>query len=1287
MLLLPGSSALTPPRFTALERALSDINSNYRLRDAFHIYAVAVQGDVDEAALMQLLQPGTSGPARTGLPEAGGYRLVLPRPGTISPWSSKATDIAHNCGFANVARIERGTCYVIGGLGDADEQAEIAARAQLHDRMVEAVFDDVRACEQLFVDKTPGRFANIDILSGGRPALEQADIALGLALAPDEIDYLVQAFGDLGRNPTDVELMMFAQANSEHCRHKIFNASWRIDGQDCEHSLFGMIRHTHNVGGEGVLSAYADNAAVVVGQSGGRWFPEPETREYRAHQEAIHLLMKVETHNHPTAIAPFAGAGTGSGGEIRDEGAVGRGSRPKAGLVGFTVSHLEIPGRPQPWEINYGRPGRIVSPLQIMLDGPIGAAAFNNEFGRPNLTGYFRTFEAATEQGVRGYHKPIMIAGGFGNIREEHVEKGGFDPGAHLVVLGGPAMLIGLGGGAASSMGSGESDEALDFASVQRQNPEMERRCQEVIDACWALGEHNPIAFIHDVGAGGLSNALPELAKDGARGGRIQLRNILSDELGMSPLEIWCNEAQERYVLAVSDADLERFMAICRRERCPVAVVGEATAESHLSVSDTLFDNKPVDLPMSLLFGKPPKMHRDVHRGMPSADAFSADVPVAEAVERVLRFPAVGSKSFLITIGDRSVTGLVARDQMVGPWQVPVADCAVTTISLDSHLGEAMSMGERTPVALLSGPASARLSIAEALTNLLAAPVAQLADIKLSANWMCAAGHGDNDAVLYDTVRTVGLEFCPALGITVPVGKDSMSMRTAWHEQGTEKSVTAPVSLIVSAFAPVGDVRTTLTPELRRGEPSDILLVDLGRGRDRLGGSVLAQCWGMLGEEAPDVAAEDIRALFDFVTILKSRNLVLAYHDRSDGGVLVALLEMAFAGRCGVNVDLRGEGATAIAELFSEEVGVLLQVPRSQTSTIQTLAAEHGLGGCVHRVAEPRDDQRIVVNTPRFELIDSERGALQQMWSSTSHAIQRIRDNPACADAEYAGILAEDPGLFARPSFDLADDIAAPFIATGASPRVAILREQGVNGQSEMAGAFHKAGFTAVDVHMSDLLDGRTSLQGFHGLAACGGFSYGDVLGAGEGWAKTILFNADLRAQFEGFFARTETFTLGVCNGCQMLSALQALIPGTDHWPRFARNESEQYEARLSMVEIGASPSVLLDGMAGSCLPIVVAHGEGRAQFASESARQAANGLVSLRYVDNQGAVTQHYPQNPNGSPDGIAGLCSEDGRVTVMMPHPERVYRTSQLSWAPNDWPEDSAWLRLFRNARVFVG
>jgi len=1287
MLVLPGHAALSLPRFTAMQDRLASIHPGITLRQAVYFYAIDASPVIDVERLARLLIPGTA-TVEPNIAEAPAY-FVVPRLGTISPWSSKATDIAHNCGFAGVSRIERGVRYGIDGVDGLERSVQERVFAVLHDRMVESVLEHEAQLNALFQQAQAESFTTVPVLAGGKQALETANVDLGLALADDEIDYLTQAFIELGRDPSDVELMMFAQANSEHCRHKIFNASWTIDGEDREHSLFAMIRNTFAQGGENVLSAYSDNAAVVVGHEAGRFYPESVSAEYSYHQEPIHLLMKVETHNHPTAIAPFAGAGTGSGGEIRDEGAVGRGSRPKAGLVGFSVSHLTIPGVDQPWLIDYGKPERIVTPLQIMLEGPIGAAAFNNEFGRPNLAGYFRNYEQHTADGVRGYHKPIMIAGGYGNIRAEHVAKGDFKAGAKLIVLGGPAMLIGLGGGAASSMASGDSAEELDFASVQRQNPEIERRCQEVIDRCWALGEANPIAFIHDVGAGGLSNALPELAKDGGRGGVFALRSIPNDEPGMSPLEIWCNEAQERYVLAVEPEHLDTFSAICRRERCPFAVVGEATDQLHLQLTDSQFGNNPVDLPMSLLFGKPPKMHRNAKHGLPPVDDFTADLPVAECLERVLTFPAVGSKSFLITIGDRSVTGMVARDQMVGPWQVPVADCAVTTVSLDSHLGEAMSMGERTPLAVLDGPASARIAIAEAITNLLAAPVAQLADIRLSANWMCAAGHGDNDAVLYDTVKTVGMEFCPALGITVPVGKDSMSMRTAWEEKGEQKSVTAPVSLVVSAFAPVGDVRDTLTPQLRLDEDSTLVLIDLGRGKNRLGGSVLAQCWGKLGSEVPDVSADDVRALFDLVTAARSRGLLKAYHDRSDGGLLVTLLEMAFAARCGLTVDIASDGADAIAELFAEEIGAVVQVAASRLHELQTLASDYGLRDCLKVVATPRLDERIVVSTPKFELVDSRRGALQQMWSRVSHGIARLRDNTECADQEYDAIVASDPGLSANLTFKCDEDTAAPMIATGVRPRVAILREQGVNGQLEMAAAFDRAGFTAVDVHMSDLLAGETSLSGFHGLAACGGFSYGDVLGAGEGWAKSILFHEEVRAQFSAYFNRADTFALGVCNGCQMLSALQELIPGANHWPRFAKNTSEQYEARLALVRVEPSPSIMMSGMVGSHLPIVVAHGEGRAQFESNAALETADqsGTVALRYLANDLSVAQQYPANPNGSPAGMAGLCSNDGRVTIMMPHPERVYRASQLSWAPEDWREDSGWMRLFRNARVWLG
>jgi phosphoribosylformylglycinamidine synthase len=1154
--------------------------------------------------------------------------------------------------------------------------------------MVEVALDSIEQVEGLFADIEPRALSTVPVIDEGRAALLTANASLGLALAEDEIDYLVDAFTELGRDPSDTELMMFAQANSEHCRHKIFNASWTIDGVDQPWSLFGMIKNTYQQGGENVLSAYADNAAVVSGHTAGRFYPEPASQTWSYHNESIALLMKVETHNHPTAIAPFAGAGTGSGGEIRDEGAVGRGSRPKAGLCGFTVSHLNLPQHPRPWELDYGKPDRIVTPLQIMTDGPLGAAAFNNEFGRPNLGGYFRTFEVATSEGVRGYHKPIMIAGGFGNIKVEHVDKPPFSAGAKLIVLGGPAMLIGLGGGAASSMASGASTEDLDFASVQRQNPEIQRRCQEVIDRCWERGSENPIAFIHDVGAGGLSNAFPELVKDGGCGGDFQIRSVPSDEKGMSPLEIWSNESQERYVMAVNPEDLPTFEAICRRERCPFAVVGEATDEQHLRLGDTLFDNNPVDLPLSLLFGKPPKMHRTASRVAPPADEFTGAVPIADALERVLTFPAVGSKSFLITIGDRSVTGTVARDQMVGPWQVPVADVAVTTASLDTHLGEAMSMGERTPVATLNGPASARLAVAEAITNLLAAPVKTLEDIKLSANWMCAAGYLGDDAVLYDTVKAVGLEFCPELGMTIPVGKDSMSMRTQWDEGGSSKSVTAPVSLIVSAFAPVGDARQTLTPELHRDESTTLLLIDLGGGKNRLGGSVLAQTFGEIGSDVPDIAASDVKALFNAMNDLKAADAVLAYHDRSDGGALVTLLEMAFAGRCGLNVEIDCAPEQAPATLFTEEVGVVLQVTDERLDEVLGVLASHGLDAATSVIAKPRLDERIVVNTPTFELIDSRRGVLQQLWAQNSHAIQRERDNADCADQEFDQICEEDPGLSAELSFDINTDVAAPMIATGVRPRIAILREQGVNGQAEMAAAFHRAGFEAVDVHMSDLKAGRRHLSEFKGLAACGGFSYGDVLGAGEGWAKGVLFDSAMSDQFQAFFERSDSFALGVCNGCQMLSALAPLIPGTDHWPRFARNLSEQYEARLVRVRVEKSASVLLSDMAGSELPIVVAHGEGRAQFAADDSLSnlETSNRVALRYLDNHGETASVFPANPNGSPNGITGICNADGRINIMMPHPERVFRSVQMSWAPSDWPEDSGWMRLFRNARVWV-
>jgi phosphoribosylformylglycinamidine synthase len=1248
----------------------------------------------EEQVLARLLKYG---PSVSVQEPAGKLFLTIPRFGTISPWSSKASDIARNCSLAKIERLERGIAYYVSGeLSAADQQA---VAALLHDRMTQLVLGSLEEAAGLFSHAQPRPLTAVDLLGGGRAALEQANVQLGLALAEDEIDYLVKNFTELGRNPHDVELMMFAQANSEHCRHKIFNASWDIDGESQDKSLFGMIKNTYEMHREGVLSAYKDNASVIVGHPAGRFFPNPETREYGATVEPVHILMKVETHNHPTAIAPFPGASTGSGGEIRDEGATGRGAKPKAGLTGFSVSNLNIPGFQQPWEKPYGKPERIVTALDIMIEGPLGGAAFNNEFGRPALNGYFRTFEQAVQsprgEEVRGYHKPIMLAGGMGNIREDHVQKGEISVGAKLIVLGGPAMLIGLGGGAASSMATGASSADLDFASVQRDNPEMERRCQEVIDRCWQLGANNPIKFIHDVGAGGISNALPELINDGGRGGRFELRAVPNDEPGMAPHEIWCNESQERYVMSVDAADFERFKAICERERCPFAVVGEAIAEPHLTVSDSHFGNKPVDMPLEVLLGKPPRMHRSVTREAEQGDDFAASsVDISEAVSRVLHHPAVASKSFLSTIGDRTITGLVARDQMVGPWQVPVADCAVTATSFDGYTGEAMAMGERTPLALLDAPASGRMAVGETITNLAASRIEKISNIKLSANWMAAAGHPGEDARLYDTVKAVGMELCPALGITIPVGKDSMSMKTRWQDEGVDKSVTSPLSLVITGFAPVTDIRQTLTPQLRldKGE-TDLILIDLGRGQNRMGGSILAQTYAQIGQSAPDVDdAEDLKAFFAVIQGLNADGHILAYHDRSDGGLLTTALEMAFAGHCGLNLflDALADDASELAAvLFNEELGALIQVRQDATPEILAQFSAAGLDDCVAVIGQPVNGSEVDISFNGEPVFGGERRLLQRQWAETSFQIQRLRDNAECADQEFDLILDEDnPGLSTKLSFDVNQDITAPYIKKGVRPQVAVLREQGVNGQVEMAAAFDRAGFSAIDVHMSDILSGRVSLEQFKGLVACGGFSYGDVLGAGEGWAKSILFNARARDGFQAFFERKDSFALGVCNGCQMMSNLHELIPGTEFWPHFVRNRSEQFEARVAMVQVQESASIFLQGMAGSRMPIAIAHGEGHAEFESEEALLEADlsGTVAMRFIDNHGKVTESYPANPNGSPRGITGLCSRDGRVTIMMPHPERVFRAVQNSWRPDEWQEDGGWLRMFRNARVWV-
>ena len=1289
MIIISGAPALSAFRqrklLVNLKQAvpsITDVKAEYQ---HFADISKPLSSD-DTNTLKALLQYG---PMEQPVTASGQLLLVVPRPGTISPWSSKATDIAHNCGLQDVVRIERGTAYYIESSAVLSEQQINDLGDLLHDRMVETVFTDLQQAQTLFVQHQPKPLTEVDIIAGGVKALKDANIYLGLALADDEIEYLVSSFKELERNPTDAELMMFAQANSEHCRHKIFNASWTLDGEDQPNSLFGMIRNTHKLGGENVLSAYSDNAAVVAGSMGGRFYPDPESKEYGYSQEPVHLLMKVETHNHPTAIAPFSGAGTGSGGEIRDEGAVGRGSKPKVGLVGFTVSNLQIPNYTQPWEEDYGKPDRIVSALDIMIEGPIGSAAFNNEFGRPNLCGYFRTFEADFDGQRRGYHKPIMIAGGYGNIREEHVDKPEFAPGAKLVVLGGPAMLIGLGGGAASSMTTGSSSADLDFASVQRQNPEIERRCQEVIDQCWQLGDNNPIAFIHDVGAGGLSNALPELVKDGGTGGVFELRTVPNDEPGMSPVEIWCNEAQERYVLAIKPEDVQRFDAICQRERCPFALVGEATEDKTIRVTDQQFDNNPVDLPMSVLFGKTPKMHRSANKQEIISEDFTTQyLNINEAVVRVLQHPSVASKSFLITIGDRSVTGMVARDQMVGPWQVPVADCAVTTVTYDSYAGEAMAMGERTPLALINAPASGRMAIGEAITNICASRIADIKDIKLSANWMCAVGSPGEDEKLYRTVEALGMDLCPKLGITVPVGKDSMSMRTAWQEQDHDKSVTAPLSLVITGFSPVVDVRKTLTPQLHDlAEDTQLILLDLGAGANRLGGSILAQVYSKMGSIAPDVDdADALKAFFNSMQALIESDSLLAYHDRSDGGLFTTLAEMAFAGHIGVSIDIGALDNDAMAVLFNEELGGVIQVKADQAEQVLEQFSKANINA--HVIGTINRADTIDISSNGDLLFSKPRTELQEHWSRTSYQIAARRDNADCVKEEFDRIANADEGLSAKLSYDPSDDICAPYIQKGAKPKMAILREQGVNSHLEMAAAFDRAGFSAVDVHMSDLLAKRQSLQDFSGLVACGGFSYGDVLGAGEGWAKTVLFNNQLRDQFEQFFHRPETFSLGICNGCQMLSNLKTLIPGAELWPRFVRNLSEQFEARFSLVKVEESPSILMQGMAGSYMPIAVSHGEGRAEFANPDALSSLQqtNQIALRYLENNLQVASKYPANPNGSPDGITGVTSTDGRATLMMPHPERVFRTVLNSWYPEDWGEDSGWMRLFRNARVFV-
>jgi len=1290
ILKLRGSPALSAYRLEKLHARLAEVAPGARIAGAefWHFVETAHALDAREhAVLEQLLVYGE--PVRP-VPPAGELYLVVPRLGTISPWASKATDIARQCGLPAVQRIERGVAYYAAG-ADA-HRAEVAAL--LHDRMTETVLDSVNAAEQLFRHVEPRPFASVDVFARGRAALEEANRAMGLALSLDEIDYLLEHFRAIGRNPTDVELTMFAQANSEHCRHKIFNASWVIDGVAEKHTLFGMIRETEKANPQGTVLAYSDNSAIMEGREIERFYADASSR-YAYHRETTHTLMKVETHNHPTAISPFPGAATGSGGEIRDEGATGRGAKPKAGLAGFSVSNLRIPGFVQPWEADHGKPARIASALDIMLEGPIGAAAFNNEFGRPNLAGYFRCFEMEAGGELRGYHKPIMIAGGVGNIAARDAFKLGLLEGSLLIQLGGPGMLIGMGGGAASSMATGSNTEDLDFDSVQRGNAEIQRRAQEVIDRCWQLADANPILSIHDVGAGGLSNALPELAHGAGRGARLNLRAIPSEEPGMSPREIWCNEAQERYVLAIEPARLDAFRDICARERCPFAVLGVATSEPQLTLADERYANRPVDMDLGVLLGKPPRMLREVTRRARALPPFSAaGIELDEACYRVLRHPTVADKTFLVSIGDRTVGGLCARDPFVGPWQTPVADCAVTLFGFGNCAGEAYSIGERAPLAVIDAPASGRMAVGEALTNLAGAPV-DLSRVKLSANWMAAAGHAGEDAALYDTVRAVALELCPALGIGIPVGKDSLSMKTTWEDAGKKKEVIAPLSLIVSAFACCADARRVLTPQLRLDAgASELILVDLARGANRLGGSILAQVYGQMGNAAPDL--DDPAALKRFFGAMQALNrdgLLLAYHDRSDGGLFAAVCEMAFAAHCGLTLDLNAldldglcAGASSerlLAALFAEELGAVLQVRAPDRDAV--LARLHAEGLHAHSIGSPNERDEIRLARGATPLYVAKRIDLQRAWSETTWRMQTLRDNPACAREEYDRILdANDPGLHAELSFDPANDIAAPYVATGIRPKIAILREQGVNGQVEMAAAFDRAGFDATDVHMSDIISGRISLSSYTGLAACGGFSYGDVLGGGEGWAKSILLNARARGEFEAFFGRGDVFALGVCNGCQMMSNLREIIPGSAHWPRFLKNRSEQFEARFVMVEVTESPSLFFAGMGGSRMAVSTAHGEGRAVFADDAAQ--AKALVALRFVDNRGAVTEAYPANSNGSPAGITGLTTADGRFTILMPHPERVFRSVQQSWHPAGWGEYSPWMRMFRNARVWV-
>ncbi len=1284
MLILQGGNALSDFRVNKLLPALQACVSEISSIQAHFIHFAENSSDLNDKEQAQLDALLNYGLAINLVNDESTKLVVIPRPGTISPWSSKATDIVHNSGLDKVVRIERGITYLItltAGSNLTEDQIE-QIKPLLHDRMTDVVIGDEQEAQALFSTAEPAVLEHVNILDGGKPALEKANSEMGLALSAEEIDYLFSSFEKLGRNPTDVELMMFAQANSEHCRHKIFNAEWTIDNVKQDHSLFDMIRQTHLENPGNVLSAYHDNAAVMAGYKGQRFFTDPELNQYGYKDEDIHILMKVETHNHPTAISPYPGAATGSGGEIRDEAATGRGGKPKAGLSGFAVSNLKIPEFEQAWEKNNGKPERIVSALDIMIDGPIGSASYNNEFGRPALCGYFRTYEQReTDSVIRGYHKPIMLAGGYGMVRDEHVQKLDIPVGAKLVVLGGPAMLIGLGGGAASSMASGTSDASLDFASVQRDNAEMERRCQEVVDRCWSLGKNNPILSIHDVGAGGLSNAMPELVSASDRGANLELREIPNDEPGMSPMGVWCNESQERYVLAINPQQIEKFISLCQRERAPYAVLGESTEEEQLILNDSHFNNKSIDIPMSVLLGKMPSIKRNAKSGSNKAIDFdTSSLDLVESIDRVLHLPTVASKNFLITIGDRSISGLVVRDQMVGPWQVPVADCAVTSSSYYDYIGEAMALGERTPIAINNAPASGRMAIAEAILNISAARILKLGDIALSANWMAACGESDQDAKLYATVSAVS-QLCKELGIAIPVGKDSLSMNTVWTDKEKEKKVTSPLSLNITAFARVADVRQSLTPQLHQDDETILLYIDLANGKQRLGGSALCQVYDQVGNETPDLDnSDDLIGFFQSLQILNESDLILAYHDRSDGGLFVTLAEMAFAGHTGIDINIDGSDDLHTS-LFNEELGAVIQIKKEHEKNVKQTFINSGIDTkSIQTIGTLNNDYQFNLKHNEADVLSIAINELHQKWSATSYQIQALRDNPECAKQEFDLVSDKNNnGLFLDTTFEF-DASCIPAINTGIKPKMAILREQGVNGQIEMAAAFDRAGFECIDIHMQDLIDNHINLESFNGLVACGGFSYGDVLGAGGGWAKTILYNDKLSKMFEGFFSRTDTFSLGVCNGCQMMSQLRELIPGAASWPDFIKNKSEQFEARLVMTEIIDSPSVLFKGMAGSKIPVVVAHGEGRTSNDSKT-----NSV--LRYIDNSGTVSENYPLNPNGSIDGLTGFTNDDGRITIMMPHPERVFLSKQFSYLDQSWnSEYSPWMKLFTNAREWL-